>query len=478
MIEYNLYKDNLIQVNTGDAGYLLEMKKYFTEHVDGYMFMPKYKAGIWDGTISVFKVNNRTFPVGLLQDAIKFHKIFFKNIPFQGLKVSDDIKKLFKGDTELIRDFNLLFDPNDRPYQIDSIEKLIKYRNCIAVVGTGGGKSNILTHIWKILNDSNIIQNVILVVPTINLVTQFKSDMMEYGLKEEDIGEVYGDIKQWDKKVVISTWQTLINNLDKLELFDAIFVDEVHQCRAVSLNVILQECSHMLYKIGCTGTLPNNRLENLNIRSYLGPVVVNYPVSYLIEKGYLSECNVSIYDIHYKKKIEGNFNEVKDEVFVKPTRLNVIKDIVTSVKDENILLLVGKIEKEGIVLENYLNSYPEFKDRQIKFIWGKTKPKEREEWRQKCIKEKNIILIAVFPLFQQGINIPTLNHIVLASSNKSKIRTLQSIGRSLRKTLAGQSYIYDIVDHSNKFLPKQSKERIEYYEVADFKINHIEILEN
>lgn len=46
MIELELYKKNRIQVNTPDAGYLNELKKYFTEHVDGYMFMPKYKAGI------------------------------------------------------------------------------------------------------------------------------------------------------------------------------------------------------------------------------------------------------------------------------------------------------------------------------------------------------------------------------------------------------------------------------------------------
>ena len=233
----------------------------------------------------------------------------------------------------------------------------------------------------------------------------------------------------------------------------------------------------MLYKIGCTGTLPDNRLENLNIKSYLGPVVANYPVSYLIEKGYLSECNVKVYDIGYKTKIEGNFNEVKDIVFAKPFRLGAITNIVKSIKDENVLLLVGKIEKEGVILENFLRACPDLKDHQIKFIYGKTKAAEREEWRQKCIHEKNIILIAVFPLFQMGINIPNLNHIVLASSNKAKIRTLQSIGRSLRKGKGGQAYIYDIVDHSNKFLPKHSKERIKYYEDAEFNIEHIELNE-
>ena len=114
----------------------------------------------------------------------------------------------------------------------------------------------------------------------------------------------------------------------------------------------------------------------------------------------------------------------------------------------------------------------------IKFIYSKTKPEEREMWRQKCIKEKKVILIAVYALFQLGINIPNLNHIVLASSNKTKIRTLQSIGRSLRKNGEDTSIIYDIVDRSNKFFPKHAKERQRFYDMEDFKTEFIELKED
>ena len=338
--------------------------------------------------------------------------------------------------------------------------------------------SLILTYIWKTLYECSKISNVILVVPTINLVTQFKNDMIDYGIDKNIIGEVYADKKEWNNKIVISTWQTLVNNLDKLELYDCIFVDEVHQCKAVKLNEILKECSHMLYKIGCTGTLPDNRLDNLTIKSYLGPVVKTFPVSYLINKGWLSECNVNRYNLYYKEQIKGNINEVKDAVFTQPFRLNHIKNIVKSIGDDNILFLVGKIKKEGEILEDYLKSCPEFKDHQIKFLYGKTKPEEREVWRQKCINDKKIILIAIYQIYQLGINIPNLNHIGLVSSNKAKIRILQSIGRSLRKCGVDQAYIYDIIDHSNKFLPKHAIERIKYYEESDFKVIDYELRES
>lgn len=483
MIHLELYKDNLIRVNTRDIGFLYEVKAFFTEQVEGYNFMPLYKSGQWDGTVSLFNTNNRTFPFGLLFEFIKFYKTSFD---FMELTIDNNIKELFKGDADLTQTFNLKYQP--RPYQLECIEAAIKHRSCSLVVGTSGGKSLILSYIFKILHDNNIIQSVILVVPTINLVTQFKADLIDYGVRESLIGEVYGDVKEWYKTIVISTWQTLHSNLDKLELYDAIFIDEVHQCRAAALNEILQQCSHMLYRIGCTGTLPENRLENLNIKSYLGPIVKSFPVSYLIKNGYASECNVKIYNVTYRdqiktKLVEGKnvklkFNEVKDIVFEQPLRLNLLSNIIKSVGDDNILLLVGKIEKEGKLLEDYLNDCDEFKDHQIKFIYSKTKPAERELWRQKCIKEDKIILIAVYALFQLGINIPNLNHIVLASSNATKIRTLQSIGRSLRKNGGAKATIYDIADGSNNFLPKHAKERQRFYKMEDFDIEFIEVNED
>ena len=95
----------------------------------------------------------------------------------------------------------------------------------------------------------------------------------------------------------------------------------------------------------------------------------------------------------------------------------------------------------------------------------------------KCINEDKVILIAIFQLFQMGINAPNLNHIVFASSYKSKIRTLQSIGRSLRRGNSSQAYIYDLVDYDNPFFPKHAKERILYYEKEEFIMNNIELNE-
>lgn len=47
-------------------------------------------------------------------------------------------------------------------------------------------------------------------------------------------------------------------------------------------------------------------------------------------------------------------------------------------------------------------------------------------------KDDSIVMIATYGIFSMGVNIKSLKNAIILSSSKSKIRILQSIGRSLR----------------------------------------------
>ena len=87
------------------------------------------------------------------------------------------------------------------------------------------------------------------------------------------------------------------------------------------------------------------------------------------------------------------------------------------------------------------------------------------------MRSNNIALIATYGIFQQGINIPNLKYAILASPTKSKIRTLQSIGRTLRthENKEDGAIIFDIIDEV-KFLHKHGEKRLQYYESEGFDI--------
>ena len=61
--------------------------------------------------------------------------------------------------------------------------------------------------------------------------------------------------------------------------------------------------------------------------------------------------------------------------------------------------------------------------------------------------------------------------LMLASPTKSKIRTLQSVGRALRlhSNKKNGATILDLIDNV-KFLSKHGEKRLQYYESEGFKV--------
>lgn len=242
------------------------------------------------------------------------------------------------------------------------------------------------------------------------------------------------------------------------------------------ISDLLKKCPAE-YRYGFTGTMPSDELTRMQIKSYLGPMIVDYSASYLADLGFVAKCNISTYSFDYKKEFFGDFNKIKDEVIKTPFRLNKIKEILTGI-DESVLLLTTKVEKEGELLFQWLKEQKEFKKKKIVFLSGKSKTETREMWRKECDKRKNVIIVATYGIFSTGINIKSLKHLVLASSTKSEIRTLQSIGRALRshENKKDGAFIYDLVDNV-KYLKDHAKERVYYYKQERFEVNAFKFVE-
>lgn len=386
-------------------------------------------------------------------------------------------KNIKKSKTNAYRSsFDVTYIGKDEFFGIQVEDSLYLTNN--GMITHNSGKSLTITYIIKALMDENYIKKTLIIVPTINLVTQFHSDMIEYGIPENMIGRVYSKMKEFHKPIVVSTWQTLSKNIDKLSTFDCIICDEVHSAKALTIKTILSRCYNAKFRYGFTGTMPPNKLDIWNVKSYLGPILKTFGAAELADMGYISHCKVNYINIEYdnKEKYNGEYNDVKDLVFTNPGRLNYLTNLLRTL-DGNVLVLVGKVEKEGQYLKDYLDKHNN-SHKEIVFIWGDTKPEEREYWRLELGKRKNIVLIATYQLFQLGINAPSLKYILFASPFKSKIRTLQSIGRALRKHDSKDSaIIYDIVDNV-LFLDDHGMRRRKYYLSERFEIEDSILHEN
>ena len=142
-----------------------------------------------------------------------------------------------------------------RDYQLRGLYQAIKYNRKLLLSPTGSGKSLIIYTLvrWHRLKKREIL----IIVPTISLVSQLENDFKEYGWNVRDVHKIMGGEEKYvDHPVVISTWQSIYKEPKRFfERFDVIIGDEAHQYKAKSLTGILTKCHDAKYRVGLTGTL-------------------------------------------------------------------------------------------------------------------------------------------------------------------------------------------------------------------------------
>ena len=82
-----------------------------------------------------------------------------------------------------------------------------------------------------------------------------------------------------------------------------------------------------------------------------------------------------------------------------------------------------------------------------KVIDGKTKKEERESSIQEIREGKEKVLFATYGLAKEGLDIPRLDRLVLASPHRDKATIIQAVGRIERKfENKVEPICYDLVD--------------------------------
>jgi len=164
---------------------------------------------------------------------------------------------------------------------------------------------------------------------------------------------------------------------------------------------------------------------------------------------------------------DNKYKEELDFIYDSHDRNNFIRKVCEKLSN-NTLLLVNHI-KHGEKLEEYLANVT---DKQVFFIRGEVEVDEREKIKQIMENSSNVICIAISAIFSTGVNVKNLHNIIFAAGGKSFIRTVQSIGRGLRKhNTKNKLVILDICDdlvygvkHSAKRKQIYNKEKISYTE--------------
>ena len=475
--EITVQKLNSVYLHiTAEADIRRELSDYFSFEVPGYRFTPQFRNRVWDGKIRLYSYATGQLYVGLYPYLVEWCNR--KNVD---IKENNEISTFT---THTAADIQALIDSYDisitpRDYQFEAFKFALENERGLILSPTASGKS--LIAYMLIRHYLNVIDNnILIIVPTTSLVEQLYKDFKSYGYDvENNVSRNYHGYEiEEDKRVVISTWQSLYK-LPKTFFadFGAVIGDEAHLFKAVSLTKIMTKLVDCKYRIGMTGTLDDSKTHKLVLQGLFGQVNRVVSSKELIEKKQLADlkiiCLVLKYNEQDSKSIRGvKYHEELEFIAQNEQRNKYIRNLALALNG-NTLCLFQLVEKHGQHLYKLIKEKAD-KDRKVFFVYGGTDTSTREEIRAITEREENAIIVASYGTFSTGINIRNLHNIIFSSPSKSRIRNLQSIGRGLRiGDNKASATLYDISDDltykdKKNFTLTHFQERINIYNEEGF----------
>lgn len=464
-----------------------ELSEYFTFFVPGYQFVPAYRNRIWDGKIRLFNLQTSQLYLGLIPYLTEFcdereyayshdliedeYSVYHAHKFFDTLNLHSNGKPI-----------------GVREHQQNAFIEAIQKRRTLLLSPTASGKSLIIYLLFRQLLDYQDLKGLI-IVPTTSLVEQLYTDFQDYSSEngfdvEDNVHRIYqGKDKVTDKKLTISTWQSLYKlPPEYFQQFDYVIGDEAHLFKAQSLTSILTACVNAKYRIGLTGTLDGTKTHKLVLEGLFGPTKRVITTKELIDKKQLSPFNIKCLVLKHSDEI---CQEMKDKSYPdelkflieSENRNRFIRNLAVSLNKNTLVLF--QMKKHGKLLYEMIKE--KAIGRNVFFVDGDVETDVREEIRRLMEISENAIFVASFGTTSTGINIKNLHNIIFTSPSKSRVRNLQSIGRGLRQSDNKEiATLYDIADdlrikkHTN-FTLQHFVERVKIYneEQFSFKIYNI-----
>lgn len=500
VVEVHKINESYIKVFS-DVSTESDIKDYFSFKVPGYQFNKKFKYGMWDGSISLYNNRTKLLPIGLYPRLVDFCKDQSHDIEF---KENDRFSSVFDPcdvDRQDVQDFVDSLDLwsksgpiTARDYQVDAIYESIKQRKITLISPTSSGKSLIIYCLIRWILEADPDTRVLLMVPSVSLVNQMLGDFKEYsthnGFNVDSLCQkLYsGQTKELSKRVLVTTWQSftkIANDPAKgpkvLALYRGVICDEAHTSKGKEIQSILEKCIYANYRIGTTGTIDNNKIHQLVIEGFLGPLFKVTTTRELMDTKQVSNLKIkalvlkySAEDIKAVKKLD--YPEEAKWLVAKQERNNFIVKVALSLSGTT-LLLVRNRDTHAKVLYNKLK---EVAKKNVYYIAGDVDADVREQIRQLANIE-DCIIVATYATMSTGINIPNIHNVIFGSMSKSAITVLQSIGRGLRlHHNKAHMTLIDIIDDlryksSENYSYAHGVERLTIYRKEKFDIGVKEI---
>lgn len=353
-------------------------------------------------------------------------------------------------------------------YQETAVREILSQHYGILQSAAGSGKTQMGISLVERLR-----KRTLWLTHTKDLLNQSKARAEQY-MDKSLIGTITEGKVNIGSGITFATIQTMCR-LDLAQykyLWDVIVVDECHRCSGTPTAMtqfykVLNSLSAR-HKYGLSATV--HRSDGMIAATYalLGEVVYTVPDEAVGDR----IMRVGIKPIYTQVKLgrscintDGTLNYAKLITYLCEDwqRNHLISSLLVSESEHPSLILSDRLEH----LETLMTSLPRSMRDKAVMISGKMTSKKVKAEREQAIEDmrtgKKLYLFATYSLAKEGLDIPCLERLYMATPQKDYAVITQSIGRIARTHEGKQDPIcYDFVDDS-AYLVKSYKKRCTHY---------------
>ena len=442
--------------------------EWCTEHLvlQNPEYHKKQRMGLWTGntprTIQLYERdgNKILLPFGCLKDVWKL--------------CNDDDRKRFEAEIGDLRPVSYGSSIETYNYQETAVKESLRAKNGIIVMPCGSGKTQTALEII-----SRIGGKALWLTHTQDLLNQSMNRAKSvYDLSKDAYGTITGGKVNIGSAITFATVQTMskIDLRQYKDCWDVVVVDECHKAvgsprKVMQFYLVLSNlCCR--YKYGLTATPKRADGLERSMFALIGDII------YEVKKEDVADTTCPV-DVEF---LETGYSPNLDVALSGDGTINYASLVQDMVNDENRLNFVKTVCKDcsdngpTLVLANRVEYLKKLSDAMTDSIClstlGNTKQekKTRKEALRKLNDGETKIIFATYQLAKEGLDVPNLRYLILATPEKDETTVTQATGRVGRKA-EGKSHgtVVDLMDNFGMFRG-WGRKRSRYYRKLGYRL--------
>ncbi len=362
-----------------------------------------------------------------------------------------------------------------RPYQDAALAAWESAgRRGVVVLPTGAGKTLVAA-----LAIAHAATRALVLVPTIDLCHQMRGEFTgALGLPAEAVGIVCAGDREWDRPIVVSTYDSAAATLGRVSDFGLLIADEVHHLPAPGYRAIA-EAALAPYRLGLSATLARSDGREVDLDDLIGPVVFTAHPETLSAEGYLApyqvitlrvdlspteraayERDMALYTdyrdaaggpgmdartclmmVRQKSAFDREaraamlaYGRARTLALTSQAKTALLETLLIRHRSERCLVFAEHVEAVEAVGRAYL----------LPTITGRTPAAERAALTADFAQGR-VTKIAVSRVWNEGVNVPAASVAIMMAGTGMERDAIQRLGRILRPAPSKQAVLYELV---------------------------------